>query len=80
MGLNREIFVFTAHFVPCKLSLDDYESRVCKPCDCCFVSMNSHFLFALLITIELTPCWNTTVQQCDSLAWGKIFPRDIVFC
>jgi hypothetical protein len=28
-GLDREIFVFTAHFVPCKLSFDDYESLTC---------------------------------------------------
>ncbi len=39
--------------VPCKLSFDDYESLTCKPCVLYFVSMNSHFLFHNLITIEI---------------------------
>ena len=63
------IFVFTPHFVPCKLSFDDYESLTCKPCVLYFVSMNSHFLFHIWSQLKL--CWNSTVQQCSLTSLGE---------
>ncbi len=62
--LNIEIFEFTAHFVPCKLSLDVYENLMYKPCDLYFVSMNIHFLFSYLITIvsEINPTYHLVVE------------------
>jgi hypothetical protein len=50
---------------------------MCKPCDCCFVSMNSHFLFH--IWSQLKSCWNSTVQQCSHTKLGRskiVLPRD----